>query len=252
MDRVKDKVVIVTGAGDGIGKAIAKMYAKEGAKVAVTDIAIEKGKNTAEEIKAEGGIAEFWELNVSNEAECKYVTELVLAKWGRIDVLVNNAGLVGIDKPTHEFEDKDWDKVFSVDVKGVFYMTKYCVPGMMENRKGAIINMSSIDGLVGVDELPAYCAAKGAVTMMTKHDAVAYAPYNIRVNSIHPGTIMTPLMQDVVDQNPGYLEMDLKRYPIGYFGEPDDVAYAALYLGSDEAKFVVGAQLVVDGGFTVQ
>ena len=113
-------------------------------------------------------------------------------------------------------------------------------------------NMSSIARLIGADELPAYYAAKGAVTMMTKRDAVAYARYHIRINSVHPGTIMTPLMQDVVSQHPGYLEMDLKRYPMGCFGEPEDVAYAALYLASDEARFVTGAQLTVDGGYTAQ
>lgn len=252
MDRLSGKVAIVTGSGDGIGKAIAKIFAAEGAKVAVTCRRESVGLAVAEEIVSDGGTAVYVPLDVSKEESCKHVVDTILEKWGKIDILVNNAGMVGSDKPTHEFLEADWDKVFSTDVKGVFFMTKHCLPHMIENKKGSIINMSSIAGLIGADELPAYYAAKGAVTIMTKRDAVSYAKYNIRFNSVHPGTIMTPLMQDVVDQNPDYLEMDLKRYPLGFFGEPDDVAYAALYLASDEARFVTGAQIAVDGGYTAQ
>ncbi len=252
MNRLDGKVAIITGSGDGIGKAIAKIFAAEGAKVAVTCRRENVGSAVAEEIKSVGGTAMYIPLDVTKEESCKNVVDTVLKKWGKIDILVNNAGMVGSDKPTHEFLETDWDKVFSTDVKGVFFMTKHCLPHMMENKKGSIVNMSSIAGLIGADELPAYYAAKGAVSIMTKRDAVSYAKYNIRINSVHPGTIMTPLMQDVVNQNPDYLEMDLKRYPLGFFGEPDDVAYAALYLASDEARFVTGAQIAVDGGYTAQ
>ena len=252
MDRLKEKVALVTGSGDGIGMAIAMLFAREGAKVVVTCRREAMGQEVVREIQEAGGTAMYCALDVSKEASCQNVVDAVVAEWGRIDILVNNAGMVGADKPTHELEEAEWDKVFDIDVKGVFFMTKYCIPHMMAQGKGAIVNMSSIAGLIGADELPAYYAAKGAVTMMTKRDAVAYARYHIRINSVHPGTIMTPLMQDVVSQHPGYLEMDLKRYPMGCFGEPEDVAYAALYLASDEARFVTGAQLTVDGGYTAQ
>ncbi len=252
MKRLQDKIALVTGSGDGIGKAIAVLFAKEGARVVVTCRRENMGMSVVREIEAAGGAAVYLPLDVAKEESCKSVVTAVVEKWGRIDILVNNAGTVGADKPTHEFEEKDWDKVFDIDVKGVFFMTKHCLPYMMEQKNGSIVNMSSIAGLIGADELPAYYAAKGAVTIMTKRDAVSYAPYHIRVNSLHPGTIMTPLMQDVVSQHPGYLEMDLKRYPMGRFGEPEDVAYAALFLASDEASFITGAQLAVDGGYTAQ
>ena len=252
MDRLKDKVAIVTGSGDGIGKAIALLFAQEGAKVVVTCRREAMGQEVVREIQEKGGTAMYCPLDVSKESSCQDVVNTVIAKWKQIDILVNNAGTVGADKPMHEFQEAEWDKVFAIDVKGVFFMSKHCIPHMMARQQGAIVNMSSIAGVIGADELPAYYAAKGAVTLMTKRDAVAYARYHIRINSVHPGTIMTPLMQDVVRQHPGYLEMDLKRYPMGCFGEPMDVAYAALYLASDEARFVTGAQLAVDGGYTTQ
>jgi len=252
MDRLKDKVAIVTGAGAGMGKATAILFAKEGAKVAVTDINEENGQKTVDEILKEGGEAQFWKLDVSKEKNCESVVKGVVDKWGKLDVLVNNAGVTGANKPTHELTEEEWDYVFNVDVKGVFFMTKHSVPYMKENGKGSIINFSSIYGLVGSRELTPYHAAKGAVALLTKKDAITYGPSHIRVNSVHPGTILTPLVQSLVDEDPEYEAKQVKLHPIGYLGKPEDVAYAVLFLASDEARFVTGAQFVIDGGYTAQ
>lgn len=252
MERLKDKVAIVTGSGNGIGKAVAVMFAKEGAKVAVTCRGEESGLAVVNEIKKIGGEAEYFKLDVSKEKNCRYVVDEVVSKWGSIDILVNNAGILGPDKPTHEFTEEEWDSVFNIDVKGVLFMTKYAIPYMKNSGKGSIINMSSIWGLVGSRETAAYHAAKGAVLIMTKKDAVTYAEYNIRVNSIHPGTIMVPLVEKILEYAPDYLEKEKLVYPMKKCGEPDDVAYAAVFLASDEAKFITGTQLVVDGGYTAQ
>lgn len=252
MGRLDNKVAIVTGSGTGIGKGIALLYAKEGAKVLVCCRSENAGNETVKEIVDAGGEAKFMKLDVSSEDNCKEVINFVVDTWGKIDILVNNAGVTGADKPTHEFTSKEWDQVFNIDVKGVFYMTKYTIPHMKKNGKGSIINMSSIWGLVGSHELAAYHAAKGAVTMMTKKDAVVYGVDHIRVNSIHPGTIVTPLTEGIAAKNPDYMEKEIEATVLGYLGEPEDIAYAAVYLGSDESKFMTGAQMVIDGGYTAK
>lgn len=252
MDRLKDKVAIVTGSGEGMGKATAILFAQEGAKVAVTCRTEAKGNAVVEEIKAFGGVAEYFKLDVSKEGNCKEVIDAVVKKWGKLDILINNAGVTGVDKPTHLLSEEEWDMVFNTDVKGVFFMTKHSVGYMKENGKGSIVNFSSIYGLVGSRELTAYHAAKGAVTLMTKKDAITYAPDHIRVNSVHPGTILTPLVQSLIDQDSNYEEKQLKLHPLGYLGNPVDVAYGVLFLASDEARFVTGSQLVIDGGYTAQ
>ncbi|WP_294379172.1 SDR family NAD(P)-dependent oxidoreductase [uncultured Clostridium sp.] len=252
MGRLDGKVAIVTGAGVGIGNAIVKMYAKEGAKVALTCRNESAGKKVQDEINSLGGTAKYFKQDVSQEAQCKFVVDETVKLWGKLDILVNNAGISGEDKDTHEYTSDEWDAVFNIDVKGVFYMTKYAVPYMKENQGGSIINMSSIWGIVGSTELAAYHAAKGAVTLMTKRDAVGYGKDHIRVNSIHPGTIITPLVQKLVEQQEGYLEREIELAPLGYLGEPDDIAYAAVFLGSDESKFMTGAKMVIDGGYTAR
>ena len=252
MGRLEGKVAIVTGASAGMGNATAKLFASEGAKVAVTDIDVVNGEAVVEEIKANGGEAAFFKLDVSKEEDCKEVTRAVVEKYGKLDILINNAGVTGVDKPTHELTEEEWDFVFNVDVKGVFFMTKHAVPYMKENGQGSIVNFSSIYGLVGSRELTPYHAAKGAVTLMTKKDALTYAKDHIRVNSVHPGTIKTPLVQNLIDNDPEYEAKQLRLHPIGYLGNPIDVAYAVLFLASDEARFVTGAQLAIDGGYTAQ
>jgi len=256
MGRVEGKVAIVTGGALGIGRAICKVLAKEGAKVAVTDVRDREGKEVVDEIKAAGGIAKFWHLDVTNEEEVKEVFADVAKEFGKIDVLVNNAGIAGVNKPTHEITEEEWDKVINVNVKGVFFCTKYVIPYMRKAGGGSIINMSSIYGLIGAADIPPYHASKGAVRLMAKNDALLYAKDNIRVNSVHPGFIWTPMVENFlkssgVDPEEGKKQL-ASLHPIGHVGEPEDIAYGVLYLASDESKFVTGSELVIDGGYTAR
>jgi len=255
MNRVEGKVVIVTGGSHGIGKSACKMLAQEGAKVAVTDVKDHDGKDVAEAIQNDGGTAEYWHLDVSQEAEVKTVIQQIKEKWGKIDVLVNNAGISGPNQPTHEIEAKDWKSLLSINVDGVFFCTKHGVQAMIENGGGSIINLSSIYGIIGTTDLPAYHASKGAVRLMSKTDALLYAKDNIRVNSVHPGFIWTPLVEQFLQQQ-GDVEEGRKQleqlHPVGHVGEPEDVAYGILYLASDESKFITGSELVIDGGYTAR
>lgn len=175
--------------------------------------------------------------------------------FGRIDVLVNNAGVSGANKPTHELTEEEWDFVQAINVKGVFFCTKYAVPAMKRAGGGSIINLSSIYGLVGAPDTPPYHASKGAVRLMSKTDAMIYAPDKIRVNSVHPGFIWTPMVEAHL-KSAGELEegkaATAALHPLGHMGEPDDIAWGAVYLASDEAKFVTGSELVIDGGYTAR
>ncbi|MBE9047482.1 glucose 1-dehydrogenase [Pleurocapsales cyanobacterium LEGE 10410] len=255
MNRVKDKVVLVTGAVLGIGRATCLLLAREGAKVAVTDILDEEGKELAQKIAQDGGEAEYWHLDVSQESQVQQVFGEVSQKWGKIDILVNNAGISGVDKPTHEITAEEWNKLMAINVNGVFFCTKHAIPIMMNHGGGSIINLSSIYGLVSAPDIPAYHASKGAVRLMTKTDALLYAKDKIRVNSVHPGFIWTPLVDKYLQQQ-GDVESGRKKldslHPIGHIGEPDDIAYGILYLASDESKFVTGSELVIDGGYTAK
>lgn len=252
MKRLEGKVAIITGSSEGMGKATALLFAKNGAKVAITGRTEETGEEVAKEIRDSGGEAQYFKLDVSKEENCKNVVDEVVKKWGKLDILVNNAGVTGVDKPTHELTNEEFDFVLNIDLKGVFFMTKYAIPKMKENKSGSIVNFSSIYGLVGSRELTAYHAAKGAVTLLTKKDAITYGPDNIRVNSVHPGTILTPLVQKLADEDPEYEEKQLKLHPLGRLGKPEEVANAVLFLASDEASFITGAQLTIDGGYTAQ
>ena len=256
MDRLKGKVAIVTGAGAGMGRETSILFAKEGARVALFDINEQDGLNVIEEIRQLGGIAKFWKVDVSNEENVKQAITEVKKDCGKIDILINNAGIVGVDKKTHELTNDEWDQVFNVDVKGVFYCSKHVIPHMLENKAGSIVNLSSIYGTLGSHELTPYHAAKGAVYAMTKQDAITYAKDNIRVNSIHPGTIMTPLVKELGSRMegglPAYEKLMGEKHPIGHAGEPIDVAYGCLYLASDESKFVTGEDLYIDGGYSAQ
>jgi NAD(P)-dependent dehydrogenase (short-subunit alcohol dehydrogenase family) len=255
MSRVEGKVCIVTGGARGLGKATCLVLAKEGATVAVADILDREGLEVISEIKKNGGNAQFYHLDVTNEDEISRVFAKICSDFNKIDVLVNNAGITGAVKPTHELTREEWDQVFNIDARGVFFCTKHVIPYMKKGRSGSIINISSIYGMVaGIDNPPPYIyhAAKGAVRMMTKSDAICYSKDKIRVNSIHPGWIWTPLLEEVGLRfgNPEEFNKQLQGHiPLGHFGEPNDVAYGVLYLASDESKFVTGSELVIDGGY---
>lgn len=255
MNRVKDKVAVVTGGATGIGKATCMLLAKEGALVAITDINNDEGKAIAQSIKNSGGEAEYWHLDVSKESEVEQVFTEVCQQWKKIDVLVNNAGILGVNKPTHEITEVEWNTLMAINVNGVFFCTKHAIPAMIDAGGGSIINLSSIYGLVGAPNYPPYHASKGAVSLMSKTDALLYAKHKIRVNSVHPAFIWTPMVVNHLKQQgdveAGRKELD-RLVPIGHIGEPDDIAYGILYLASDESKFVTGSELVIDGGYTAK
>jgi NAD(P)-dependent dehydrogenase (short-subunit alcohol dehydrogenase family) len=255
MNRLQGKIAIVTGAALGIGKATSILMAKEGATVAITDVLDKEGKALADQINAAGGKAAFWHLNVANEKEVADVFADVAKKFGNITVLVNNAGISGVNKPTHEITEQEWDALMNVNVKGVFFCTKHAIPSMKKAGNGSIINLSSIYGLVGAADAPPYHASKGAVRLMAKNDALLYAADKIRVNSVHPGFIWTPMVENFATSlgDANAVRQGLAAlHPLGHVGEPDDIAYGILYLASDESKFVTGSELVIDGGYTAR
>ncbi|MGC8981731.1 MAG: SDR family NAD(P)-dependent oxidoreductase [Minisyncoccia bacterium] len=256
MNRAKDKVVIVTGGARGIGAGICEVLAKEGAKVAITDVLDDEGKKLEEKIKNEGGIAKYYHLDVTNEAEVEKVFQEVEKDFGKIDGLVNNAGILGVNKPTHEVTEEEWDKVMAVNVKGAFFCTKHAIPYMKKVGKGSIVNISSVYGIIGNGDVPPYHASKGALIMMTKNDAIIYAKDNIRVNAVLPGAIWTKMVEDFIIKSGMSIEEGKQAlaqfHPLGYIGEPYDIAYGVLYLISDESKFVTGSLLVIDGGWTAK
>ena len=256
MGRVEGKVAIVTGGAVGIGRSAAILLAREGARVAVTDVQDDEGKEVAQAIEKWGGTARYWHLDVGDEAQVTSVFRDVVEHFGRITVLVNNAGIAGANKPTHEISEEEWDRVQRTNVKGVFFCTKHAIPSMKAAGRGSIINLSSIYGLVGAPDVPPYHASKGAVRLMTKTDALLYAGDGIRVNSIHPGYIWTPMVENHlkgsgVDPEEGRQDL-AKLHPLGRVGEPDDIGYGVLYLASDESRFATGSELVIDGGYTAR
>ena len=256
MGRVESKVAIVTGGALGIGRETCLLLAKEGAKVAVADILDNTGREVVSGIESSGGVAQYWHINVTNEKEVEQAFAGIYRKFGKIDVLVNNAGICGVNKPTHEVDEKEWDEVMNVNVKGVFFCTKHAIPYMQKAGGGSIINLSSIYGIVGAKDSPPYHASKGAVRLMAKTDALFYAKDKIRVNSVHPAFVDTPMVEDVAKTYPEGIEAFRKRIesllPIGHFGEPMDIAFGILYLASDESKYVTGSELIIDGGYTAQ
>ncbi len=256
MARVQGKTVIVTGGGLGIGRETCLLLAGEGARVAVIDILDDAANEVAREVEARGGTARFWHLDVTDEVAVQRVFADLRNTFGSLDVLVNNAGITGQDKPTDQLTLEDWRLVMSVNVEGVFLCTRAVIPFMRERHAGSIINLSSIYGIVGAPDIPAYHASKGAVRLMTKTDALLFARDGIRVNSVHPGFIWTPLVEDLARHSSegavAYREHLDSLHPLGHIGSPEDVAYGILYLASDEAKFVTGSELVIDGGYTAR
>ncbi len=251
--RLENKVAIVTGAGKGIGWGIAKVFSNEGAKVVVIDWDMEAGEKTAEEIRGSGGDAIFVKCDVSNEEEVKAMVQATLDKYGRIDVLVNNAG-VGVYKPVLEATSEDWDHCLAVNLKGVFLCSKYAIPHMQEVGKGAIVNISSVHSHATVNGVAPYAASKGGITALTRNMAIDYGPA-IRVNAIAPGWTLTPLIQSIFDSYDDPAEQQRlveQRQVMKRIGHPEDIGHAAAFLASDEASFITGTQLFVDGGLTAQ
>ena len=255
MARLSGTCAFVTGGAVGIGRAICLRMAQEGARVAVTDLRDHEGEALTDQIRQRGGQAQYWHLDVSREADVQRVLDEAAATMGGLHTLVNNAGISGANKPTHEITEAEWDALMAVNVKGVFFCTKHAVPHLRRAGGGSIVNLSSIYGLVGAPDAPPYHASKGAVRLMSKTDALLYARDRIRVNSVHPGFIWTPMVEAFLDQAPdppaARAALDAK-HPLGHIGEPDDVAWGVVYLASDESKFVTGSELVIDGGYTAQ
>ena len=256
MDRLKGRTAVVTGGAVGIGRACVVRMAEEGANVAILDLLESEGQSLASQLEARGLTAIFWKVDVADEHMVKSAIDAAAAHFGGLDVLVNNAGISGSPKPTEQVSEAEWDRVQDVNVKGVFFGTKHAIPHLRAAGGGSIVNLSSIAGLVGVGGISAYHASKGAVRLMTKNDAVTYAPEKIRFNSIHPGYIWTPMVENHLRGITSDLEAAKaaagQLHPLGHMGEPDDIAWAVVWLASDEAKFVTGAEIVIDGGYTAR
>ena len=253
MGRLDGKVAVVTGGALGIGAATCRRMAEESAAVAVTDLKDAEGEALTREISDAGGTARYWHLDVTDEAAVERVFGEVAGAFGKLNVVVANAGIAGANKPTDQLTVEEWEQVMSVNVTGVFLCTKHAIGHIRRAGGGSIINLSSIYGLVSAPDIPPYHASKGAVRLMTKTDALLYATEGIRVNSVHPGYIWTPLVADL-GADAGLTAEEFKRelgsrHPVNHVGEPDDVAWGIVYLASDEAKFVTGAELVIDGGY---
>jgi 2-keto-3-deoxy-L-fuconate dehydrogenase len=253
MFKLTDKIAVVTGAASGIGEAIARVLAEAGAEVYVADRKGKEGRDVAASICAAGGAADFMEVDVADEKACEAAAREVLGTHDRCDVLVNNAGIghVGTILTTSA---QDLDRLYAVNVKGVHFMSKVFAPGMVERRGGSIINLASIGGIVGVRDRYAYCMTKFAVVGLTKSMALDLAEYKVRVNCICPGRVHTPFVQERLKEYPdpkkAYEEMAATQL-LKRMGKPEEIAAAALYLASDEAAFVTGSALIIDGGFSV-
>jgi NAD(P)-dependent dehydrogenase (short-subunit alcohol dehydrogenase family) len=249
----ENQVAIVTGAAKGIGWGIAKVFCEKGAKVVVVDWDEETGRRTVEELCAKGGEAIFVHCDVSNEEQVKAMIDTTLKTFGRIDILVNNAG-IGVYKSVLDATSEDWDRCQAVNLKGVFLCSKYAIPQMQKLGKGAIVNISSVHSFATVNGVAPYAASKGGITALTRNMAIDYGP-TIRVNSIAPGWVLTPLIQSIFDSydDPADQQRQVeKRQVMKRIGQPEDIGEAAAFLASDEASFITGAQLFVDGGLTAQ
>jgi len=248
MGILKEKVAIVTGAGSGIGRAIAKLYAKEGAKVVVSDINEEGGNAVVEEILNVGGEAIFFKANTASPDDNEALVNAALKVYGRLDIACNNAGIGGPASLTGDYTAEDWKKVIDINFNGVFYGCKYQIKAMENNGGGSIVNIASIHGMVAAIMSPAYTSSKHAVVGLTKNIGTEYGTKNIRCNAVGPGYIKTPLLEEHL--SPEQLEALVAKHPIGRLGEAEEVAELVAFLSSDKASFMTGGYYMVDGGYT--
>ena len=249
--RLQDKVAVISGGARGMGASEARIFAREGAKVVIGDVLDAEGRQMEAEINETGGECVFVHLDVTQESEWQRAIETAVTRYGKLDILVNNAGIVlwGI---LEETSGDDWDRVMSVNAKGVFFGTKAAIPEMRKAGGGSIINISSISGMVGQESVqPVYNASKGAVRIFTKSAAIQYAKEGIRVNSVHPGAIDTTMAEERL-ANPELQRKTVAKIPMRRTAHPDEVAYGVLFLASDESSFMTGSELVIDGGYTAQ
>jgi cyclopentanol dehydrogenase len=248
--RLENKVALISGGARGMGATEAKLFAREGAKIVIGDILEAEGRQTEAEINESGGECVFVRLDVTVESQWEQAVATAVTRFDKLDILVNNAGIFRRLR-VEETSEESWDQVMDVNAKGVFLGTKAAIAEMRKAGGGSIVNISSIAGLVGSPYASAYNASKGAVRLLTKATAIQYARDGIRANSIHPGVIETLMTRDVINDE-AFREIRLATNPIPRLGQPEDVAFGALYLASDEASFVTGSELVIDGGWTAQ
>ena len=250
--RLAGKVAVITGAGSGIGRATALLFAREGAAVVVADVAEAGGQETVAAIGGVGGEAAFVRTDVGQAGEVRAMVQTAVDRFGTIDVLYNNADIAGESRWLAQSSEENWHRVIAVNLTGVYHGMRYAIPVMMEHGGGSIISTASVAGMVGWRQAAAYSAAKAGVINLTRTTAVEYARFGIRVNCICPGIIQTPLLDSVQGADEASRDRLLSMQPMPRLGEPDDIAYMALYLASDESKFVTGAAMVVDGGYTAR
>jgi NAD(P)-dependent dehydrogenase (short-subunit alcohol dehydrogenase family) len=250
--RLAGKVALISGGARGMGAEEGRLFAKEGARVVLGDVLEVEGKATEEQVRAAGGEATFVRLDVTSESDWQSAVATAERLYGKLDVLVNNAGVGGSGSRVEDTALAEWERTMAINSTGVFLGTRAAIPAMRRAGGGSIVNISSQLGLVGTDNSsPQYQASKGAVRLLTKTTAIQYAGEGIRANSVHPGPIVTP-MTERRRANPETSRLMLSRIPLGRYGQPMEVALGVLYLASDEASFVTGSELVIDGGWTAQ